>query len=214
MTVTGPLQASGKKQLDERMSERRPHESTAKSIFNLEFAKIVLNLKLQQLLGESFTSLTLSLDQTEVLARIVVNRNVFESEKSRSEIKKDELTLMCKEVLSWYSKFPVKVVILQTSKDLMDHPKYYYRLLVKRSLNGKVNLLNALSKIEKITLSPNIQGLLIRVKGKRGNRKDKKTILLGNPCRHSNKKDKLIKGLYTIDTRTGSYGIKIYLVMR
>lgn len=192
--------------------QEKKYLSTVKSIFNLEYAKIVLNQRLEDLLGASFTSLDLVLNQTEVVIKIYTYKDPLIPETVQTKVKKEELTDLCKEVLSWYCKFPVKVIVISALKDFSDTPMYYYRLLLKRTNKGKVNLFSALSKLEKIKLSPHIKGLLIRVKGKRGTRKDKKILLLGNPCRHSNKKNLLVKGNYTVETNLGSYGVKILLL--
>ena len=184
--------------------------SIKKSIFNIEYAKMVLNLKLEHLLGVNFTSLELKFNKTQLLVKVYTYYPDEEStqQDTYKNLKKQKIISVCKEVLADYCSFNVKVLIIKTLRDIVDHPKYYFRLLLKKC-KGRTHPFNALSKLEKINLHPKVKGLLIRIKGKRGARKDKKILLLGNPCRHSNKKDKVIVRDYLICTAAGTMGVKI-----
>lgn len=190
--------------------------SAKKSIINLEYAKMVLNAHLQQMIGIYYTTIEFKFNQTELLVKIYLYnqssnaQNVqIDLDQNNKLIRKDKITLLCKKILAAYCKFPVKVNLVWTKYDLVDHPKYYYRLLLKKCV-GRTHPFNALSKLEKIKLHPKVKGLIIRVKGKRTNRKDKKVLLLGNPCRHSNTDNLAIRD-YVIKNALGTLGVKILI---
>lgn len=198
-----------------KKKNKKEKKSICKSLIDLEYAKVILNLKLHTLLGSNFTNLNLIALGNEIIVRI----NIFSPEEevrdpAKQMQKKAVITSLCRQVIGWYCTFKVNILINITQKENFEDPAYYYRLLLSKSKDGKISLFNTLSKLEKIRIPYKLKGVFIRVKGKRGARKDKKNLILGSPNKHTNKKHLMIQRNYTLNTSLGVYGIKITVVKK
>lgn len=186
-----------------------------KDLFNIEYAKLPITLYLEKALGKNFLDIELYPYNSNAILKI----NIVKGPKDRLPVEKNQLINQCIKIYKMFCKIiNIQVELSITENNTMDHPKHYLNLLKLKSF--KSNPFTALSKIEKITLPPTIKGLIIRVKGKKGVRKDRKVATLGNPCRHSFNKNTFIKRTYSFNklenskVDLGTYGVQIILVKK
>ena len=107
-------------------------------------------------------------------------------------------------------KLEVKVLFGFTEKQL-ESPKFYY--LYFKDKKFKKPAFSLLNSLEKERLAPSLKGLFVRVKGKKGTRKDRKTISLGQVKKHSPIKS-IKEYTGTLETPLGTTGIQVKLLRK
>lgn len=178
-------------------------------IFKIQYAKMPIRLYLESKLGSSFIDFTLDLAGSGALLEIYL----YKSKYDKTPIRKKEITTFCEnEFKIFCPSLTLNIQFIFNSQQPLDHPKYYYNYLVSKSQYSPV--FNTLSKMQSMILPANVAGLIIRIKGKRSARKQRKVITLGNPCRHSFSKENFIKRTYALNTSLGVVGIQIILVKK
>jgi hypothetical protein len=181
-----------------------------KQLFRLQYAKMPIKCVLERELPY-FIDSELYVVGDHATLDIELNR---QRENKFLNFDKKHLTQLCRNIFNKYCPSINLVVNFNiNSKTYYDHPKFYFNQLLQKVRQVKRNSspLNALTSLESLKLHKSVQGVIIRVKGKRGVRKTRKTLFLGKPCFHSCQKDILSKRRYSIESKLGTTGVKIYV---
>ena len=181
-----------------------------KQLFKLEYAKMPIRCILERDLPY-FMDCELDVVGDHALLNVDLNR---ERQNLTINFDRKSIAEKCKSI---FNKFCPNINLVINfrinAKSYTDHPKFYFNQLLQkvRQVKKSTSPLNALTNLESLKLPRNVQGVIIRVKGKRGVRKTRKTLFLGKPCFHSSQKDILIKRRYSIESKLGTTGVKIYV---
>ena len=179
---------------------------TEKEIFRIEHAKIVLDKLLELELKIDFAELDTYLSNNFVAVDIYLFKKLYGS--SQVIVQKVEAVLahFCPSL-----KCNVRFLVVRNPKM---YPKYYYSLFYHKYRKYKLNPFSALNKLENLVLPSEVSGVYLRVKGKRGARKDRGSVMIGDVSKHSLKLGKLKTHKNIVETPMGVMGIYITLMYR
>lgn len=174
-----------------------------RNLFALDTLKIVLLRKCEVILGNNFAEVD-----------VVVNNSVINVDLyifKRIHLPKDKLVFIdeCVKTFCPDINYVINWIPVTNEKE---YPKYYFLLFYSKYFTHKVPAFSVLTKLEKLKLPSSIQGLHVRVKGKRGARKDHKTLTIGRVSKHSSVYGKLKYYSGRIETPMGIMGIEITLM--
>ena len=178
-----------------------------KQLFRINSAKIVAYQTLDRLLGVDFADLDCVLKSSGLLVKVNLFRNLKRQLRESATVKLKELFMIFCPSLAINLEF-YKVI------DEKSYPKYYYLLFYQKYFRYKTNPFSIINKLDNISLSSKVSGLFIRVRGKRGLRKDQKVFITGDVSKHSCDKNKLKKYKGILETPMGTLGITVSLMFK
>lgn len=174
-----------------------------RNLFALQTLKIVLLKKCEIILGNNFAEVDIRINNS------VINVDLYVFKRINVPKEKLEFIDQCMSTFCPDLNYQINWVPVSNEKE---YPKYYFLLFYSKYFTHKVPAFSVLTKLQKLKLPPSVKGLHIRVKGKRGARKDHKTLTIGRVSKHTSVYGKLKYYSGRIETPMGTMGIEITIM--
>ena len=182
--------------------------STEKQIFILQSLKIILHCQFEEYIGEAYANLEIYLMNSGAMVDVQLfgfKKKYFNRKILNSKIEA-LFSKLCPNI--------VPTIEYSTVKYPEQCPKYYFLMFSEKYRKFKLPPFNMLTKLDALKLPSTVSGIHIRVRGKRGARKDFKSLIIGQVSKHSNKKGELRKYKGAIHSPMGVTGVVVTLMLK
>ena len=178
---------------------------TERQLFSLESVKMILYRRCDKILGVNFADLDVFYQRSSVVLKLYLFRN-----SKLSKLVTDEVSGVMKDFCPSLN-YSLHFSLVSNEKN---YPKYYFVLFYNKYVLNKVPAFSVLTRLQRLVLPDTVLGLSIRVRGKRGARKDMKSLVVGDVSKHSLVKGKLRRYEGRIETPMGTTGVLVTLMMK